>query len=468
MEYLLEREAKFDVDDEFALPGLGELLPGREVTHDTVDLISEYYDTPQRDLRAHDLLLRRRTGDDDSGWQLKVPVADGREELRWPLTDSPPDEVIALLKGVRLGKRVDKVGTIHTVRSRYRTFDGDELFAELADDYVRAWTDDKLLAWRELELELGPRASAFPESVLKALRDAGARKPRHASKLAHLLPQRSVWVRKPANGATAVTRYVDEQLDAIVAGDLGLRRGQDPIHDTRVATRRLRSSLRVFGPLFDPAAIEGVDEELKWFAGLLGDVRDSQVQQRRFGDALDELPDELILGPVRTRVRNDLQAVELPARVAVREAMDSPRYLALMTVLREWRSTPPVDPRVDVGAVSRRVRKSERKADRRLGAALADGDAAQLHRARKACKRARYAAELSRGLGGSKRTVKRYKKFQSVLGDHQDTVVASDVLRRMGGAAGTADGENGFTFGMLYAREQQIADECRREAMQLM
>jgi CHAD domain-containing protein len=94
-----------------------------------------------------------------------------------------------------------------------------------------------------------------------------------------------------------------------------------------------------------------------------------------------------------------------------------------------------------------------------------------LHRARKAAKRARYADELCKDIGGStqtKRTVKHYKRFQSVLGDHQDTVVASAALRRMALAGGTTVGENGFTFGLLFGREQRIADECRRNARKLL
>jgi hypothetical protein len=37
----------------------------------------------------------------------------------------------------------------------------------------------------------------------------------------------------------------------------------------------------------------------------------------------------------------------------------------------------------------------------------------------------------------------------------------------MGVAAGTTAGENGFTYGMLYAREQQIARQCRQDARHL-
>jgi CHAD domain-containing protein len=263
---------------------------------------------------------------------------------------------------------------------------------------------------------------------------------------------------------------VDAQVDAIVAGDIGLRRGQDPIHDTRVAMRRLRSTLRVFAPVLDDSAVEGLDDELKWFAGLLGEVRDCQVQRQRFSEAIDELPVDLVLGPVRSRVHHDLQAVELPARAAVREAMDSPRYLAILGVLGRWRDQSPLRPATTTAQIRTAAQKAQRKADRRLAAAMADDSPTAWHRARKACKRARYAAELSTGLPRSKkaeRTVKHYKEFQSVLGDHQDTVVAEEVLRRMGVAAGTTVGENGFTFGLLFAREQRIAQECRAKARQL-
>jgi CHAD domain-containing protein len=265
-------------------------------------------------------------------------------------------------------------------------------------------------------------------------------------------------------------KYVDAQLDEIVAGDIGLRRGQDPIHDTRVAMRRLRSTLRVFGKVLDRSAVGELEDELKWIAALLGEVRDCQVQRKRFTEALDELPEELVLGPVRSRVRSDLQAIELPARAVVREAMDSPRYLAILAVLRKWRVEPPVDPDTSTKELLKRARKSQKKADKRLAAALTDGDDAMLHRARKASKRARYAAELCRELGSSKQTkqtAKHYKGFQSVLGDHQDAVVASAALRRMGVAAGTTVGENGFTFGLLLARERGIAEECRRKARKL-
>jgi CHAD domain-containing protein len=273
-----------------------------------------------------------------------------------------------------------------------------------------------------------------------------------------------------ARATRALVDYLNAQIDRIVAGDIGLRLGEDPIHDTRVAIRRLRSTLRVFAKVLDTSEIGDMDGELRWFAGLLGDVRDCQVQQSRFSDALGDVPDELILGPVRSRIRNDLQAVELPARKRVTEAMESARYQAIMAILRRWRVEPPVDGAVATSTLQKRAARAQRKADRRLAAALESGEDAMLHRARKAAKRARYAVELCKPLDkpkSAKRTIKHYKHIQSLLGDHQDTAVAAIALRRMGVAAGTTLGENGFTYGMLYARERQIAHQCRQEARQL-
>lgn len=277
-----------------------------------------------------------------------------------------------------------------------------------------------------------------------------------------------------SSASRALIDYLNAQIDQIETGDADLRHGggEDPVHDTRVAIRRLRSTLRVFAKLLDEPKVGDADGELKWLAALLGDVRDCEVQERRFSEALDGMPDELILGPVRSRIRTDLQAIELPARTRLAEAMDSDRYRALVCELRGWRGEPPVAQRISAKALRSRARRAERKADRRLAAALKSGSGAgsdaALHRARKAAKRARYAAELRKPLDKrAKRTVKHYKRIQSLLGDHQDTVVAAGTLKQMALTAGTTVGENGFSYGMLYAREQQLARQCREDALQL-
>ena len=52
------------------------------------------------------------------------------------------------------------------------------------------------------------------------------------------------------------------------------------------------------------------------------------------------------------------------------------------------------------------------------------------------------------------------KKVQSVLGDHQDAVIARQVERELGISAHLA-GENAFSYGLLYGR-----DTCNGERLQ--
>lgn len=268
---------------------------------------------------------------------------------------------------------------------------------------------------------------------------------------------------------TPLHAYLTEQTGLVLEGLDELRDGADPIHDTRVAIRRVRSTVRVFGTVLDDQA-HAVEQELKWFAGMLGDVRDVQVQRERLRSALGELPDELVLGRVADRVKRDLRRMEAPARDRVAEAMATPRYQDLVAELRRWSDAPPVRAKVTAKQLQKKAHRAAAKADRRLAKALDSVDDALLHRARKAAKRARYAAELIQaGAPSTKATRKQkhYKKIQSVLGDLQDTVVARSMLRQMGAGAGSRAKENGFTFGLLYAREEQLALRCRRDVARL-
>lgn len=56
----------------------------------------------------------------------------------------------------------------------------------------------------------------------------------------------------------------------------------------------------------------------------------------------------------------------------------------------------------------------------------------------------------------------RAKAVQSLLGDHQDSVVSREHLSQEAQAAHAA-GEDTFTYGLLYQREADLAQRCRDE-----
>ena len=62
-----------------------------------------YFDTPGRDLAAHKVTLRRRTGGPDAGWHLKLPAGpDARTEVREPLGAAADDDVPEALRDIVL------------------------------------------------------------------------------------------------------------------------------------------------------------------------------------------------------------------------------------------------------------------------------------------------------------------------------------------------------------------------------
>ena len=464
-----EREDKYEVDPAWTLPDLtGAIPPDARIEQRTVSLSSSYFDTADGDLLAHGVTLRLRSGDTDTGWQLKLPDGAARTEVRVPAgkgSRAVPAELRDLVLGLRHGAALRPVATLDTTRTATRIVDSaDELLAEVDDDLVRASTT--ATEWREIEVELGSGDECLLSAIGERLVDAGAVPARHRSKLGYVLGEPDAAPEAPGRIRTLadlVALYLQAQYSAIIDGDLALRSGQDAVHATRVATRRYRSVLRVFGGLLDPEQAAALDTELAWYASLLGAVRDSDVLRAHLDRLVASLPRQVVLGPVTTRIDEKLLSERLTAERKLLRQMRGKRYLALLADLKGWHQRPAfvettATPAANVDAY---VRKAIRALSKRLKQAARADDADELlHRARKAAKRARYTAELAEPVLGkpARRLVKRTKTLQDVLGEHQDSIVAGEFLLRLGATAGTRPGENGFTYGLLYAYEERRAE----------
>lgn len=454
-----ERELKFDVPPDWQLPDPAGLTAGT-VDRRLVELETTYFDTAERDLLRHRLTLRRRTGDLDAGWQLKVPAGDARTEIRMPLGGRGiPAELREATRGVRRGAALHPLATLVTERELHRLLDEDGTpLAEIVVDSVTALQlrdGGAPRRWREVEVELVEGDERLLARVARWLTKRGAEPSLSSSKLARAVELDSGKPHEPTTLCGLVAGYLDAQVDAIVRGDIELRRGYNAIHATRVGTRRYRSVLRILGPMFDPDRAAALNAELAWFADALGAVRDRDVLRAHLDEALAELPPELVMGPVAARIHQAIAAEEQEASVKLAALMRSKRYFALLAELSVWREQLPVVIDEPVERAAHYLGKAERKVAQRIAAApQGAGRDVALHGARKAAKRARYIAELSGPVMGKRaRSVeKRMKKAQERLGLRQDCIVAAEFLRRLGAAAGAA-GENGFTYGLLYERE---------------
>jgi len=464
----LEVETKYDVDDGFVVPDLNG-LPGVAAVDAPVEhaLEAVYLDTADLRLLRARITLRRRTGGPDAGWHLKLPEGAARRELHAPLgrtTKNPPRALEEPVAGILRGARVQPVTVLRTRRlvTALRGVDG-ELLAEIADDTVHATVPAvpdgpaEMLAWHEVEVELGGGDDALATAVGERLLAAGARPSAAASKVGRALADRvdglssattAPW-QTAQTGATAgsfLHTALSDQVASLLAADVQLRTEQpDALHQVRVAARRLRSTLAAFHPLIEESVHRSLRDELSWLGGQLADARDDEVALEHLRAVVAAEPVELVLGPVAAR----LQQTQLRE---VRAGLDralltlaEPRYLALLDDLQALLADPPFTPLAEDAlkpVLRATTRRSVKRLRKRLATARQAPDterAAALHDVRKAAKRARYAADVGKGeLAHVKALARSAKKVQQVLGELQDTVVTREQCRRLGIVAAAA------------------------------
>jgi CHAD domain-containing protein len=284
----------------------------------------------------------------------------------------------------------------------------------------------------------------------------------------------------------AVAQYVEEMLvwDRAVRDDV-----DDSVHQLRVITRKIRSLLKDSHDSFGIADRAWVLDELRELAGVLGVARDAEVLAERYERELSRLDATLIRGPVWERLVNGARRRYQTGHRRSLVAMRSRRYFRLLDTLEAMVTERPVgtvdgEPKpVTIDAAYRRVRKATKAAARAEAAAAAkassdtdtdtetetetddvqdagdvqDADEA-LHRIRKRAKQLRYTAAAT----GANQVSEQAKAIQSLLGDHQDSVVSREHLLAQAQAAHLA-GEDTFTYGLLYQLETQVAESSRQQ-----
>ncbi|MFF3983953.1 CHAD domain-containing protein [Streptomyces sp. NPDC001797] len=482
-----EIERKYESEDS-GLPDLtGVAGVANVVDKGTADLDATYHDTSDLRLASAKVTLRRRSGGSDAGWHLKLPVAPGvRDEIHAPLSDTLPDELAALARSrVREGQLVPVI-RLRTTRDVRHLVDADgALLAEVSVDRVRAdrlFGGDGKAEWTEIEVELADGGDpAFLDKVEKRLGKAGVRPSKSPSKVARALAETKGGKPRPPRTGSAppvtagdhVMAYVRAQRDAIVELDPAVRLDTaEGVHDMRVATRRLRSTFRTFGKVLDRQVTDPVADELKWLAGELGVGRDQEVLAERLMSALADVPPTLVHGPVHDRIHHWAEASERGSRSRLLGVLDSARYLALLDTLDALAADPPLlkaAAKNPEQVLTKAVHKDFAKVTHLIETAMAEPPGHDrdlgLHEARKKAKRTRYAAEAARPALGkrAKTMVKSMKSLQSLLGEHQDSVMAREILRELSAVAHAA-GESAFTYGLLHGREEQRAAAVEAEA----
>lgn len=474
----LEREVKLGAGPAFHLPDLAGVIEGVDVgPSETVRLETVYYDTPDLRLARWGVSLRRRAGE---GWTLKLPPAKGgavleRDELTFEGGTKPPQGALEVLRAYVRHASLVPVARLSTVRRRVRLVDpyGTRV-AEVVDDEVSVRDGRRVAArFREIEVEASGEngADGVITPLVTRLRVAGAGAPDPTPKHIRALGPRAIEPPEvapepllPAPSARDVIKHgLSDSIAALLHHDPLVRTSRDPeaVHQARVATRKLRSNLRTFGPLLDVEWTEPLRSELGWIATTLGAVRDKEVLLERLRDSAKSLPsnDNRASASLLKSLEGEIDGL----RHNLAADLGSQRYVDLLERLVDAAHKPATLPEADqpasglLPALATKPWRRLQAAVRQLQVNPADSD---LHRIRILAKRARYAAEAIATVAGADAAAfaKAAAKLQTVLGEHQDSVTAQAWLR-----SAKVTGRKAFVAGELIALERMAAEESRRQ-----
>jgi len=264
------------------------------------------------------------------------------------------------------------------------------------------------------------------------------------------------------SAADAIRRAVAASVDRLVRHNPVVREGSDPegVHQARVATRRLRSDLRTFSPMLEPRWSQGLRDELRDIAGLLGAVRDADVLLARLRTAAGALPDAD--QPAAHALLDDLAATRATDRGKLLAAMDARPYATLLDDLRRAAEDPHTTMEAEQPAhlvLPPLAARPWRRLRRGVAGLGDDPPDAALHEVRILAKRARYAAEAVAPVAGPEAGAfaRAVARLQEVLGDHHDAVVAADWLR----GAAERHPASAFVAGTLAGLERAEAERLR-------
>jgi len=253
----------------------------------------------------------------------------------------------------------------------------------------------------------------------------------------------------------------------------------EPVHQTRVSLRRLRSALAIFRPATDGPTTRALAASLGELAKALGLARDWDVFLAEGGArVVAAFPEDRALARLHAA---GLQAREA-AYAAVAAEYPPPERAALMARVRAvaeddaWQGELTEAQRAllaePLTVLAAEVLERRYKRMRRAGKGIAKLETPALHALRLRAKRLRYAAEFFAPLfdaADARRFIRRLARLQDGLGHLNDSVVAGDLMDRIapppvrGAARARAVGlVKGYVAGEAAAARKGLRREWKR------
>lgn len=439
---------------------------------DTRELISVYFDTPDRRLQKAGASLRVRESRGLRVQTLKRGDGLAREEYEAPIVGDAPDPNMRPLPDLLPdGARSELRPAFHvrvTRRQRLVRFEGAEIELALDQGEVRGGRRSSPISEVELELKSGEPAALFEFArelshaapiylsfASKSQRGqalvAGA--PLHAQRRARLAPAADATV-------AAVFQGIGRSgLQSISANAEVLRHHADPdaLHQLRVAARSLRSALSTFKAVVTDDLFDRTKSELRWLAKACDQSRNLDVFAEEVAEARKLQPPPIGLEALAAAI----ETARMGARADVAQTVGSTRFRDLLIEVTGWVDTgewlqSPLASEPAKAFASKSLHKRRRKVlkDGRDLTSLSDEDR---HQVRIDAKKLRYAAEGFEGLFARKparRFIETLKGVQDELGALNDLATQEAMLANL-----NLEPEAAFAAGELVGRKAAKKDK---------
>jgi triphosphatase len=448
----LELELGLDPDDAARLPRLALLAPWRGKARSRAMRIT-WHDSPDRKLASQHLALAEQR----PAWRLERLLPDG---ATWP-PGAPPPVLASAHRFVELGHdfpeplvpiasfegraRVTDLNTEHgpvvmtLMSGAVRTLAGEHQVCRLRLEGAMLPVQTVALALAgSLRLAV-PTASLAAEAIaIVSSLPAGARRDG-----APELPTGLSVAEAFAHVAGHLTDVILHYAPAAAGG----KHGPEPVHQMRVAVRRLRSAVKVFQRALRCPPLDAADAGLKALAGKLAPTRDWDVFVTETAATV------AAAFPAQKPLRRLMIAAERRRRAShaeLREFLASADFrrlgieLACLAASTEWHAALGEAEQAELATsleeFAARVLSRRLKRLLQVEGELAELEPTALHVIRLNAKRLRYAAEIFAPLFPAKTThryLKRLSRLQDSLGRLNDAAVATGLLAELSGTGGS-------------------------------
>jgi triphosphatase len=409
-----------------------------------------YFDTGKHALRKHRLTLRIRSGGKRRIQTIKaVDTASARifDRLEWEteIKGDKPDLIAATqtpVGDVLHGSRASKLAPIFKTVVDRTTWNvkhgGSEIEVALDEGRVSAHGSTRPIAEVEFELKRGSPTDLFALArsldCVKDLEIGVLSKSERGYALVDGDEPRSFKAEPIAlesnlsaaeafqNIARACIRHFRLNEPLLIA-----RRSAEPLHQARVAIRRLRSALSVFEPVVTDQEYKRLKRRLRDVSHQFGEARDLDVYIAHI--ARGDVNKGGRIRPLALDPLGQAQAERERAYGRVINTLQSKRFRQFMQNLLAWiqagRWCTSDEPErrnardQNVEAFAARVLDRRRRKLKRHGRHLERHSPEERHRIRIEAKKLRYACEFFSSLSADRKHRKRYEAFTAALGDLQ-------------------------------------------------